>query len=198
MYSQKWNCAALFPIPLFMYLWDIYIFPVSVLFGCGKIGRPILGYINCPQIHECGIWETEHYKSVLEITRPSSFISGKAYIGTRHFFGFSPALHLQCRPDYTEGERGAKKPVKYRVIYRQGFLERHKSLIWLLCRTFSLLTTHQKWLARPWSGQRRGNNRSTIWRARIKFMGMFTVLSIIPFPALHITFLLSRLMAGFW
>jgi hypothetical protein len=43
MYSQKWNCAASFPIPTFMYLWMIYIFPGLVcLFGCSKIGRPIL------------------------------------------------------------------------------------------------------------------------------------------------------------
>ncbi len=43
MYFQKWNCVALFPIPTFMYLWPIYIFPASVcLFGCSKIGRCIL------------------------------------------------------------------------------------------------------------------------------------------------------------
>ncbi len=35
---------SLFPIPTFMYLWAIYIFPGSVcLFGCSKIGRLILG-----------------------------------------------------------------------------------------------------------------------------------------------------------
>ncbi len=40
----KWNCAASFPIPTFMYLWVIYIFPGSVcLFGYSQIGRPILG-----------------------------------------------------------------------------------------------------------------------------------------------------------
>ncbi len=33
-------------------------------------------YINRSQIHECGNWETEHYNSVLEITRSRSFISG--------------------------------------------------------------------------------------------------------------------------
>ncbi len=44
MNSQKWNCSALFPIPTFMYLWAIYIFPGSVsLFGCNKIGRQFLG-----------------------------------------------------------------------------------------------------------------------------------------------------------
>ncbi len=37
MYSPKWNCAALFPIPTNMYLWAIFIFQGSVcLFVCGK------------------------------------------------------------------------------------------------------------------------------------------------------------------
>ncbi len=44
IYSQKWNCAASFPIPTFMYLWAINIFSRSIcLFGCSKIERPILG-----------------------------------------------------------------------------------------------------------------------------------------------------------
>ncbi len=44
MYSQKWKCSASIPIPTFMYLWAIYVFPGSVrLFGCSKIGRLILG-----------------------------------------------------------------------------------------------------------------------------------------------------------
>jgi hypothetical protein len=33
-------------------------------------------YKNRTQIHECENWETEHYDSVLEITRQDSFISG--------------------------------------------------------------------------------------------------------------------------
>ncbi len=61
-----------FPIPTFMYLWAIYIFPGS------------WAYINRSQIHECEIWETEQYNSVLEITRPHSFISGNTSIRTRH------------------------------------------------------------------------------------------------------------------
>ncbi len=40
MYSQKRNCLASFPVPTFMYLWVIYIFPGSVF---SKIGRQILG-----------------------------------------------------------------------------------------------------------------------------------------------------------
>ncbi len=39
--SQKWNYAASFQIPTFMYLWRIYIFSETVcLFGCSKLGRP--------------------------------------------------------------------------------------------------------------------------------------------------------------
>ena len=50
-YSQKWNCMASFPIPTFMSLWAIYIFPGSVcLFGCSKIYRPIMRYVNRSQI----------------------------------------------------------------------------------------------------------------------------------------------------
>ncbi len=39
------------------------------VFPCSKIGRPIpWKYIYLSQIYECMNWETEHYKSVLEIT----------------------------------------------------------------------------------------------------------------------------------
>jgi hypothetical protein len=48
---------------------NLYIHRVGCLFGCSKIGRPILGIysINPSQIHECGDWETEHYNSVIII-----------------------------------------------------------------------------------------------------------------------------------
>jgi hypothetical protein len=56
MYCQKRNCAALFPIPTFMYLWEIYIFPGSVcLFGCTKICRPILGI--CKSLTDTWMWK---------------------------------------------------------------------------------------------------------------------------------------------
>ncbi len=43
------------PIYVFMYLWTIYIFPGSVcLFGCSKIGRPILGIFN--SLTDTWIW----------------------------------------------------------------------------------------------------------------------------------------------
>jgi hypothetical protein len=44
------------------------------------------------------IGKTEHYNSVLEITRPCSFTSGNTYckLESDIYVGFSPALHLQC------------------------------------------------------------------------------------------------------
>ncbi len=67
-YFQKWNCAATFRIPTFMYLWAIYIMPQSVrLFDCGKIGGPGLYCINHSQIHECGNWERGRQVSFLGI-----------------------------------------------------------------------------------------------------------------------------------
>ncbi len=49
MYSQKWNCADSFPVPIFMFLWVIYIFPGSIsLFGCRKIDKLILGIYKSP------------------------------------------------------------------------------------------------------------------------------------------------------
>ncbi len=60
MYPRKWNCAVLVPIPTFMYLWAIYIFPESVcLFSCSKIGRPILGINKSLTDTWMWNWETE-------------------------------------------------------------------------------------------------------------------------------------------
>ncbi len=70
-----------------VHLWAIYIFPGSVcLFCCSEIGRPSWKDINRSQIHEYGNWETEHYNSVLEKTRPHSFISGNTSIRTVHLY----------------------------------------------------------------------------------------------------------------
>ncbi len=67
MHSQKWNCAVCYfqnrvtmiclPISTFMYLWVIYIFSGSVcIFCCNQKDKPILGYINGSQRHECRKW----------------------------------------------------------------------------------------------------------------------------------------------
>ncbi len=95
MYSQKWNCAALYPIPTFKYLWVIYIFSGSVcLFGCRKIGRPILGIYK--SLKECGNWETKPYNSVLEITQFHFW----EYINRNQTFILDShwpfTIHLQC------------------------------------------------------------------------------------------------------
>jgi hypothetical protein len=54
--------------------------------------------INLSQIYESRNWETEHYNSVLEITRLHSFISGEnpIYMSADMYIGFSPTLPLQC------------------------------------------------------------------------------------------------------
>ncbi len=101
MYSQKWNCAALFPILTFMYLWAIYIFPGShCLLRWHRMGRPILGIYKSPQIHKCGNWETEHHNSVLEITRRRSFVSGNTLFVTRQSYWIhtSPLFALHNKP----------------------------------------------------------------------------------------------------
>ncbi len=62
---------ASFPLPTFMYLWEIYRFPGSVcLFCCSRIDWPILGIYKSfadTQIHLCGNWERGGAVSILGI-----------------------------------------------------------------------------------------------------------------------------------
>jgi hypothetical protein len=60
------------------------------------IGPQSWEFTNCSQIHECGNWETEHYKSVLEITWQRPFHFWEYINRNQTFIGFSPVLHLQC------------------------------------------------------------------------------------------------------
>jgi hypothetical protein len=66
MYSQKWHCAASFPISTFIYLWKIYTFPRSFLLFCASNRGPIVGIYK--SLRETWMWKLG--------TRPHSFISG--------------------------------------------------------------------------------------------------------------------------
>jgi hypothetical protein len=70
--------AALFNSYFRVSVCDLYsIFPDrSAYLAAAKYADRSWEYINRSQIHECGNFETEHYNSVLEITRSHSFISG--------------------------------------------------------------------------------------------------------------------------
>ncbi len=57
-YTQKWNTAASFPIPTFMFLWAIYTFPWFVCLFCfRKIDGPIVGIYKL--LTEALIWKLE-------------------------------------------------------------------------------------------------------------------------------------------
>jgi hypothetical protein len=74
----------------------IYAQDPSAYWAAAKYADRSWEYINRPLIHECGNWETEHYNSVLEITR-SSTVSFLEILKSEIYIGLSPALYLQCR-----------------------------------------------------------------------------------------------------
>ncbi len=73
-YSYKWNCAALFPIPTFMFRWAIYIFPRLVCLFCYMQENR---WTDRGNIHKS---QTDTWMWKLGL-RPRSFFSGNTYIG---------------------------------------------------------------------------------------------------------------------
>ena len=99
MYSQKWNCAASFPVPTFKYLWAIHIFPGSIcILGWSKIGRPILGiYKSLTVTWMWKLWDRTLEFSCFGNNEDSQFHFCE-YVNQNQdiYIGFWTALHLQC------------------------------------------------------------------------------------------------------
>ncbi len=77
----------------------IYSQDRSAYLAAAKQAERSWEYINRSQIQECGNWETEHYNSLLEITRLRGCAFSFQVIHKCEpdiYTGFSPALHLQC------------------------------------------------------------------------------------------------------
>ncbi len=73
--------------------WFIYSQDRSIYVSpCSRIGRPTWKYINLSQIYECRNWETEHYNSVLELSRLHSSFLGRHKWEPDIYIGFSQAF----------------------------------------------------------------------------------------------------------
>jgi hypothetical protein len=65
---------------------DLYIPRTSMPMWLQQIRQADPGNILHAHRYECGNWETEHYNSILEVTRPNSFISGNTSMENRHLY----------------------------------------------------------------------------------------------------------------
>ncbi len=75
---------------------DLYIPRISLPIWLQQNRQTIRLEISKSLTDDCGNWETEHYNSVLEITRPTVLFFGIHKSEPDIYIGFSPALHLQC------------------------------------------------------------------------------------------------------
>ncbi len=82
---RKGTATVIVPIPTFMFLCVIYIFPRSVyIFCCRKIGGPIVGIycISRPQTHDCGNWDWGRAVPFLGIHKSKFLCSVEKAYGT--------------------------------------------------------------------------------------------------------------------
>ncbi len=98
-YYQKFNCAALFPIPTFIYLWAFYIFLRSVrIICCSKIGGPIVG--NRSQFHFLclGIHKSDLICSALKrfLNPPAPFRAIASVYNSFVFFVSNASAYSNC------------------------------------------------------------------------------------------------------
>ncbi len=143
-YSQKWNCAATVqctvPIPTFMFLWAIYIFPWSVCLFCSrKISGPNVGiYRSITHTHECGNWDWGRAIPFHTVTRP--------YAGFRHPDRMAPDQTVRGGENdcfIWSGNFLAQIPKFSRIFQNPGIFQR---FTWssvrgvpFLCRYFTFL-----------------------------------------------------------
>ncbi len=81
---------------------DLYIPRIGLPIWLQQNRQTDPGNIYNSPIHECENWETEHYNSVLEITRLRRFIFGNTSIGTRNFYWILTDPSFAVHAFYTE------------------------------------------------------------------------------------------------
>ncbi len=135
-----------------MYLWAIPV--MFCLFGCSKIGRPILGMYKT--LTNTCMWKSgdEHYSSVLEITRLRSFISADTKIWTQHFFW------IFTGPLFIAGDSGDRRTdTQMMLLHNGGFCNDcvwitqqmcHKTILFHTCSIINMKVTNSLMLFMFW------------------------------------------------